>query len=255
MLSIVCYSQYENTPKNDCGYINKSFKSGEVLTYDVGYSLSLMWIRAGEVTFSIKDTVLNEREAHHVVGEGGTYSYYEWLFKVDDKYESFIDKETFLPLKFKRKVHEGGYKFYNEVDFRHDLNEVTSLKGNFKIPDCIHDILSAVYVCRNMNFENYSEGDTIPMTVFLDNEVWPIHARYKGKEVIKTRQGKFNTIKFTPLLIEGTVFEAGEEMLVWVTDDENKLPLRVESEILIGKIKVELRSYKGLRNPINAKLR
>jgi hypothetical protein len=249
ILGLVVNAQIET-----CGYSNTSFKSGEKMTYDVGYAWGLMWLRAGEVTFSVSDTIIRQKPAYHIVGEGGTYSFYEWLFKVDDKYETFIDKKTFLPLKFKRKVHEGGYRFYNEVDFFHEKNEVTSLKGDFKIPDCIHDILSAVFVCRNMNFDNFQEGDTIPITVFLDNEVWPIHARYRGKDVVRTAHGKFNAIKFSPLLIEGTIFESGEDMMVWVSDDENKMPLRVESEILIGKIKVQLRSFEGLRSPINSRL-
>ena len=79
-----------------CDLRNIAFRSGEYMKYKVGYALSLMWIKAGEVEFTVKDVELKGRQAYHVVGEGGTYSFYEWLFRVDDKYETYIDKETLL---------------------------------------------------------------------------------------------------------------------------------------------------------------
>ena len=77
--------------------------------------------------------------------------------------------------------------------------------------------------------------------------------RYLGKEVIKTKYGKFNAIKFKPLLLKGTIFEGGEHMTVWVTDDDKKIPVLVESPILIGFIRAELHKYEGLRNPMTSK--
>ena len=238
-----------------CDLRNIAFHSGEYMKYKVGYALSLMWIKAGQVEFSVKDVELRGREAYHIVGEGGTYSFYEWLFKVDDKYETYIDKETLLPLRFVRKIEEGNYKYFNQVDFDHKNNSCTSLKGTYKVPDCIQDILSAVYVCRNLDFSNVNVNDTVPFNIFLDNQVYPIYVRYLGKETIRTKLGKFRCVKFSPLLIEGTVFEAGEAMKVWVTDDKNKLPLRVESPILFGAVKVELDEYSNLRNKVEAKLK
>ena len=237
-----------------CGLSNISFQGGEYMNYKVGYALGLIWIKAGEVDFSVKDVELRGRQAYHVVGEGGTYSFYEWLFRVDDKYETYIDKETLLPLRFVRKIEEGNYKYFNQVEFDHENNSCTSLKGSYKVPDCVQDILSAVYVCRNLDFDNVNVNDTIPFNIFLDNQVYSIYVRYLGKETIKTKLGKFRCVKFSPLLIAGTVFEAGEAMKVWVTDDKNKLPVRVESPILFGAVKVELHEYSNLRNKVEAKL-
>ena len=237
-----------------CSLRNVSFQSGEYMNYRVGYALGLIWIKAGAVEFTVKDVELRGRQAYHVVGEGGTYSFYEWLFRVDDKYETYIDKETLLPLRFVRKIEEGNYKYFNQVDFDHENNSCTSLKGSYKVPDCVQDILSAVYVCRNLDFNNVNVNDTIPFNIFLDNQVYSIYVRYLGKEVVKTKLGKFRCVKFSPLLIAGTVFEAGEAMKVWVTDDKNKLPIRVESPILFGAVKVELNEYSNLRNKVEAKL-
>ena len=84
--------------------------------------------------------------------------------------------------------------------------------------------------------------------MFLDDQVYNLYIRYLGKEQIKTRYGTFNTIKIRPLLIEGTIFKGGEKMTVWVSDDANHVPVRVDSPILVGSIKVDLIGYENLRN-------
>ena len=88
--------------------------------------------------------------------------------------------------------------------------------------------------------------------MFLDNEVYNMYIRYIGKEDVKTKYGKFKAIKFKPLLIKGTVFEGGEKMSVWVTDDANRVPLRVESSLAVGSIKVDMMGYKNLRYPMTS---
>ena len=75
-----------------------------------------------------------------------------------------------------------------------------------------------------------------------------------GKETIKTRHGKFNAIKLKPLLLKGSVFEGGEKMTIWVTDDANHIPVRVESPIVVGSVKIDLLRCENPKNPITALL-
>jgi hypothetical protein len=112
-----------------------------------------------------------------------------------------------------------------------------------------------VYYARNINFNNYKEGDKIYLSLFLDDEVHNIYIRYMGKETIKTRYGKFRTIKFKPLLIKGSMFEGGEKMTVWVSDDANHLPLRIESPIVVGNVKVDMMGYRNLRYPLSSMIK
>ncbi len=88
--------------------------------------------------------------------------------------------------------------------------------------------------------------------MFLDNEVYNLYIRYLGKETVKTRYGKFNAIKFKPLLVKGTLFEGGEKMTVWVSDDPNHIPLRIESPIVVGSIKVDMMQYHNNRHPMSS---
>jgi hypothetical protein len=88
--------------------------------------------------------------------------------------------------------------------------------------------------------------------MFLDNEVYDMYVRYLGKEDVKTKFGKFKAIKFRPLLVKGNIFEGGEKMTVWVSDDPNHIPLRIESPIIVGSVKMDMMGYGGLKYPLSS---
>jgi hypothetical protein len=113
-------------------------------------------------------------------------------------------------------------------------------------------VLSSIYYARNIDFNKYKPGDKIPFSMFIDDKVYNLYIRYLGKETVKTRYGKFKAIKFKPLLIQGTIFEGGEKMEVWVTDDQNKIPIRIESPITVGSVKVDMMGYSNLRFPLSS---
>ena len=237
-----------------CGIRNTAFLPNEILTYNVFYAVIGIYFNAGTATFSTTLEKLNNKPVYHVVGEGHTNSNYDWIFKVRDKYETYFDTAHLQPLKFIRNIDEGGYKKLENVTFDQQNNLATSTKGVYKIPNCIQDVLSAIYYARNINFNSYKVDDKIPFNMFLDNEVYNLYIRYLGKEVVKTRYGKFNAVKFRPLLVKGTIFEGGEKMTVWVSDDPNHIPLRIESPISVGSVKVDMMQYRNLRYPLSSKI-
>jgi len=235
-----------------CGVVNTAFVSGENISFRVFYSLVGIYFDAGNATFSIDKARYNNKQVYHIMGIGNSNERYDWIFKVRDKYESYIDTATLRPYKFIRNVDEGGYKKYENVTFDHVKNQAISQQGTFSVPPCVQDVLSSIYYARNIDFDKYKPGDKIPFSMFLDDEVFNLYIRYMGKEVIKTRYGKFRAIKFKPMLIKGTIFEGGEKMTVWVSDDRNKVPLRIESPITVGKVLVDMMGYKNLRHPLTS---
>ncbi len=235
-----------------CGIKNTAFKAGEVVTMKVYYSAMGAYVSAGEATFTTTLERYNGKAVYHCVGEGKSYSFFDNFFKVRDKYESYIDTANLLPYKFIRNIDEGGFKKYNNVTFNQAAATATSTNGVFKVSNCIQDVVSAVYYARNIDFNKYKVGDKIPFDMFLDDEVYHLYIRYLGKERIKTRYGKFNAIKFKPLLIKGTMFEGGEKMVAWVSDDPNHLLLRVESPIVVGSVKIDMMDFKNLRYPLTS---
>lgn len=224
-----------------------SFQTGEVINFNVYYSVGPVYVNAGSASFTTSMGKVNNKVVYHVTGEGHTNSKYDWIYRVRDVYETFFDTATLKPLKFIRNVNEGGYIKKENVTFNHQSNTATSEKGTYNVPNCVQDVLSSVYYARNINFDNYKPNDKIPFSMFLDNEVYNLYLRYLGKEVVKTRYGKFKAVHFKPLLVKGTIFEGGEKMEVWVSDDQNHIPLRIESPIIVGSIKVDMMGYKNLR--------
>jgi hypothetical protein len=251
-LVLACFCLVVQAQGDFCNTQNKCVQAGEKLNFKVFYNLSALWVAAGEANFTTKLETLNGRSVFHITGDGETYKSYDWIFRVRDRYETYLDQETLLPQKFVRNVDEGGTKFTNNVIFDQANKKAYSNKKTFDVPQCVQDVLSAIYYARNIDYNKYKPGSKIPFSMFLDDQVYNLYIRYAGKEKIKTKYGTFNAIKITPLLIKGTIFKGGEDMVVYVSDDNNHIPLRVDSPILVGSIKVDMMGYSNLKYPLTS---
>lgn len=235
-----------------CGIRNTAFNTGEVISFNIFYSVAGIYVNAGNATFTASLDKVNNKTCYHIIGEGRSNSNYDWIFKVRDRYETYFDTSNLQPMKFIRNVDEGGYKKTENITFNQQTNTAVTNAGVFKVPNCVQDVLSSIYYARNIDFSKYKVGDKIPFDMFLDNEVYNLYMRYMGKETVKTKYGKFNAIKFRPLLVKGTIFQGGEKMTVWVSDDANHVPIRIESPIVVGTIKIDMMQYKNLRYPLTS---
>lgn len=233
--------------------VNRAFKHGEQLKYKVYYTASVLYVPAGEVQFDASLENYNSKTCWHFKGSGRTYKSYDWFFKVKDLYESYVDTETMLPIKFLRDVHEGSYKLYHNVTFMQEKKLAISTKGVFKVPAGIQDIMSAVFSIRNVDCSKLTIGQKVPFNVFIDDEISPIYIKYVGKEKIKTKVGTVNCMKFIPYLIKGSLFKGGEGMKIWITDDANKIPIRIESEVSVGYVRADLFEMTNIRNAFTSK--
>lgn len=225
---------------------SKSFTSGEYLRYRVSYGL----MDAGEAVLTVKETTKKgseNRPLYHMVGTGKTLGAFNWFYKVDDTYETYMDKEGAFPWHFIRNVDEGGYKINQEYQFKQDKQEVIDEKGDkYKVPLAVKDMLSAFYFARTLDFTNLKAGQIIEYKVFMDGEIWPLKIKYIGKDEVKIRKGKFKALKFRPVVQEGRYFKNEEDVEFWVTDDINHIPLLVKAKIAVGSIKMHLVEWDGL---------
>jgi hypothetical protein len=254
ILLLTSFQQPQQPGSEFCGNIrNHAFQAGEYLRYQVKYGVAGVHLATGgEASFTTTLEKFQGKDVYHVIAEGKTTSFYDKFFKVRDKYETYIDTATLQPYKFLRDVDEGGYKTYENVSFIKAAHTAVTNTGVYNVPDCIQDVLSAIFYARNIDFSAHKVDDKIPFSMFLDRQVYPIYVRYLGKETIRTSYGKFRTIKFKPLLVKGTMFEGGEKMTVWVTDDPNHIAVRIESPITVGKVSVDMSYYKNLRYPLTS---
>lgn len=227
---------------------NNAFQANEKLRYRVTWGIA----DAGEVrmTVSKHPYKIKGRNALHVKAVGETLGAFKLFYKVYDVYESYVDQEAMVPLKFKRDVYEGGYEIKQEYDFYHN-NKVVYHKGKrFVVPENIQDMVSAFYYARLLNLENAKVGQTFKFSVFLDNTIYPLKIKYLGKETIRVRKGKFDCLKFAPLVEKGRYFTSEQDVQFWVSDDANKIPILVKAKIPVGWIKMHLVEWSGLKHEL-----
>lgn len=229
---------------------NNAFKVGEHLKYRVHYG----FIDAGYAELRVKELVRrNGRPAFHMVGTGRTTGMAEWFFKTRDRYETYIDKESILPWEFIRDVNEGGYIIKRHLIFDHFQHTVKDLDQNgkeYKLPELSQDMLSSFYYARTFDRNTLTVGDNLPITMFLDHEEFSFFLKYLGKETLSTKWGDVRCLKFSPVVQEGRVFKDEEGMTLWASDDENKVPIRLQTDLQIGSVKMDLEEYSGLIRPL-----
>lgn len=229
-----------------------AFKAGEKLTYRMHYG----FVDAGEAVLEIKNTdkKVKGRSLLHVVGTGRTLGSFNWVFKVRDRYESYIDSEGVFPWMFIRRVNEGGFKINQDYIFKQNEKKVkTQDKKEYKVPAGIQDMLSSFYYARTLDFSKAKINQEYAMDMFIDNEVFPFKIKYLGVETIKTRKGRFECIKLRPLMMKGRVWESEESMTIWVTNDNNKVPVLLKTDIAVGSVKATLTKWEGLVTPLKKK--
>ena len=238
------------------------FTPGEIVKYTVSYNWGIIWVDAGQVEFTVKEDIENGVPVYKFKGKGGTYPKWDWIYKVDDLFTSTNLKSTDLSMvSFQRNVHEGTTIFNEELKVSEDRKHIVSTyqKKNEKIKfdtlvnkSGLHDVLSLIYMARCFDYSALSVSDSIPLGIVLENKVYNTYIRYLGEEEIEIEgKGKINCFVFRPLLIEGTIFSAGEEMTVWVSKDRNRVPILVETSILVGKIKGIISTYENLKYPLD----
>jgi len=228
---------------------NTSFKPGEKLTYRLSYGI----LDAGEAVLTVDKTTkkVRGRELWKVRGTGRTISAFEWFYKVNDVYESYVDANGMFPWMFVRRVNEGGYIINQDYTFYQHKKVVDNGEGKkFGVPSNVQDMISAFYYARTLDYDNAKNGDVFTVNVFLDDELYPAKIRYKGKQIVKTRKGKIMCHKFAPVVQEGRIFKTEKDLTIWITDDANKIPIVAKAKIKIGSLKMHLVNYENLVEPL-----
>jgi hypothetical protein len=241
---------------------NTVFQDGEEISYEVSYNWGPIWADAGLVTFGVKKEIYQGKEAWHLKSTGKTYSTYDFFFKVRDYYDTWIDPVTFRTFEFRRYIYEGGYTLVNTMTFDYSNHRVISntkrnndavKKDTIKLADCTFDMLTAVYYTRNLDLASLKPDDRVPVNVVIDDNTYSIYIKSLGKEAVQNSDGKwYNCITFTAKMVQGTIFKGDEDVKVWVTDDENHIPIYIEAKILVGSVKAYLQSFKGVKYPMKS---
>lgn len=229
-----------------------AFAVGERLSFNVNYG----FITAGYAEMSIPqlDTVLGTTtyKVQFTVRSTPTFDY---IFEVRDRYETYLDTATIVPWRFEQHIKEGKFKRDYTAVFDHRQHIALTAEGQFPIPPDVHDIMSAFYYSRTLDFSKSKIGDRVHLQNFFKGKTNQLDVKYLGKQKVSVAAGTFNCIIVEPLVKEGGLFKSEGRILIWLSDDENKIPVKVNTKIVVGSIDAELKEYSGLRNPMRAKIK
>jgi hypothetical protein len=229
----------------------RAYGDGEWFKFRIHYGL----ITAGYASLEVNNATLKGKDVYHVKGEGKTVGVSSWFFKVEDYYQSYIDKKKDIPYRFIRKIDEGGHTKDIQIDFDHNtqtalvFNKKHDTKEILSFPKDAQDMVSSFYYLRNrLDVNSIKEGQTIDMDMFFDNENYKFRLKFLGRDTLKTNFGKVPCLIFRPYVQAGRVFKERESLTVWVTDDANKMPMLIKADLAVGSLKATLTEYKGLQH-------
>jgi hypothetical protein len=225
------------------------FKVGEQLNYRLKYG----FFTAAEADLRVEatDKKFDGHPAYHIVADGKTAGAFDLLYKVRNRYETYVDEKTLEPYFYTENRHESNYKHSDNVTFNHDDDKITAAKGVFPYKGKVFDFLSAYYFSRSIDVSKIKIGDTFDLKYFLEDGVHALSITYVGKEKVDSDLGTFNCLKFNPTIIPGRVFRKDSKLYLWITDDANRIPLKAHVELVVGSITMDLTSVKDLKYPLN----
>jgi len=229
---------------------NKAFKEGEKLTFDLNYGFVTAGIAVMEISRIKK---ISGRNAYHVNFQVNSVPSFDMFYKVRDRYESYIDVEGLFPWRFEQHIREGGYTRDFSAFFDQRKGKAKTSEGEYEIPPYVNDIVSAFYLARTFDYSNMKENDLFHLQNFYKDKVYDLNVKYLGKETIEVPAGKFNCIIVEPLVKEGGLFKHEGNIIVWLTDDDLKLPVKVRTKIIIGYVEAKLTTYEGLAGKLTSK--
>lgn len=251
LLILIMFSGNSYSQKSEFRKIeNKAFKLGEKLTFEVNYG----FVTAGIAEYSIPKIVkLAGRDVYNVVFNVSSVSAFDRFYKVRDHYETYIDVEGIFPWRFEQHIREGGYSHDFSAFFDQRKGKAKTSEGSYDVPKYVHDIVSALYLVRTFNYSKLKEGDKVYLENFYKDKTYPLDILFKGRETVSVKAGKFDCIILEPLVKEGGLFKSEGTIVVWITNDDLKIPVKVKTKVLIGSIDAELSGYAGLAGELKAK--
>jgi hypothetical protein len=244
------------------------FQEGEVLYYRAAYRAKL-WpnTEAGEVTVSTRLDTLDGKEVYRVTGNGRTLPFFRWFFDMDDTYNIWVDKQTLRTQRFESDLKEDKYTFRSHYRYDWDSMKVHTWsqkrqnrpreKTMTLTPESM-DAVSLYFNLRSVDLESFREGEHRHLDMVLEDTIRHLRYRFIAREELKVpKMGKFDTMKFACTIgsSEEFSFTDGTEFMIWITNDENKIPVMLASPVRVGEIRAYIRRYEGLKHPLTSKLK
>lgn len=243
------------------------YHPGERLEYRVSYKAKMF---PNTEVGTVEILTAEERDAdghrlYRITGTGRTLPTYRWFYNMLDTYRVWVDAEALRPVRFESDLREGDYTFESHYDYRWDSLCIDTRwrsrqrpfqHKRMELTPKSMDPVSLFFNLRSARAEDFTVGEPATLSMVLQDTIRDIRYRYLGRETKKIRNvGRFETLKFECELgtTEEYSFTDGTIFTIWISDDENKIPLYIESPVKIGSIQAYISDYKGLKYPLSSK--
>lgn len=252
MISFFCKGNIFPQDKDDFRTIvNNAFKVGEKLTFDLKYG----FVTAGVSVMQIQDIrKIFGRNTYHITFEVNSVPSFDWIYKVRDRYETYVDTQGIFPWRFEQHIREGSYSRDFSAFFDQKRKKAKTSEGTYNIPRYVNDIVSAFYLARTFDYSKIKVGEFIHLQNFYNDKYYALDIKYMGKEIIETPAGKFNCILVEPIIRNGGLFKSEGSIYIWLSDDMLKIPVRVKTKIVVGSVDAYLTAYQGLAGKLTSKI-
>jgi len=234
--------------------VNDAFQDGEWFRFRMRYG----FLNASYATATVRETTFKDQAVYHVAATGKTTGFARWFFKVDDYFDSYFEKDIVRPIRFVRNISEGNYKRHVEIDFDHNtqsgiMNDLLrKTKTEIDFAPNLQDLVSTFYFLRNhFDLEGIQVGETASLHMIYDKKPFTFRFRFLGYENVKTKFGVVPCVKFRPYVEEGRIFKKESGLSLWVSNDNNRVPIKVVAELSVGSLDVDLVDFRGLKHPFN----
>lgn len=232
---------------------------GELLTYKVTYGF--FTVGEAKIETSPKVYQIGEAPCYKVDIVGRTTGALGLVARVDDKWGAYLHTKTLLPVKSYRIVRENNYKRDEMAFFDHRSQQVRYHRYDYKaerfqdpkylsFEHTVRDLIGGYYYLRHVDYSQLQAGDTIKILGFFEDEFYNFDILYKGKELLKTQFGKVPSIKLVPVMPNNEVFDGENSITLWISDDQNRIPLKAEANMFIGKAGCEIIAHQNLKEPL-----
>ncbi len=238
---------------------NNVFSQGENLTFRLHYG----FITAGRATVNVTPKLfkINDKVCYKFDVNGKTTGMFRTMMEIKDRWISYVDTTTLMPELAYREIREAKYRLWEtttfeqggdtiKVEYKKKKKDDKTLKY-FQSPTAIHDMVSGYFFLRNIDYSKMKIGERVGINAFLEDTVYPFEVVYRGKGIVKTEFGKVHAIKLTPDMPDNELFDGEDSIVIWLSDDKNRLPLKVSAKMFVGAVEMDIEEHEGVRYPIN----
>ena len=242
------------------------FQAGEELKFDIHYKYGLVMLKAGMANYKVEENHYENKRSFLSTLDFRTNPFFDKIFKMRDTLCSHTTKNLH-PLYHIRSVHEGNYQFteelffnkftpeYSEVRIKRESKQMLRFDTILSYNRMSYDILNLIFVICSLDFPFVGSVQRETLSIFIGKEIITVTVRYEGQSIVeKSETLKYTTYKVALDFSDSNFNESKSAIEIWMSDDKNRIPIKIRAKLRIGAAEVHLSSWKNLKYPFTSEV-